>query len=108
MGKVGLALLLAVAIAVQGATRGTAVPARAQSPPPAACNGGQIAATPMQGHYTGAWHSDAVYQFNAFNTIVNLDVTINGTLDAHVEPDGSVSGTAVGQVDAPIIHDGQR
>jgi hypothetical protein len=62
----------------------------------------------MQGRYTGPWHSDGDYHFAVFNTDLDLTITIDGTLDVTVAPDGRISGVARGTVDAPIHHDGIR
>lgn len=60
----------------------------------------------MQGQYSGTWHSDGDYHFAVWNTDLRLQITIDGTLSAYVAPDGTVTGTANGSVDAPITHDG--
>jgi hypothetical protein len=62
----------------------------------------------MQGQYSGPWHSDGDYHFSAFGTDLDLKVTIDGTLALTVGPDGRVSGTATGTVDAPIYDYGRR
>jgi hypothetical protein len=82
----------------------TAPITRAQTLP---CSG-TPSTLPMQGHYTGPWHSDADYHFAVFNTDLLLHVTIDGTLDVTVAPDGSVTGTASGKVDAPIYDYGTK
>lgn len=63
---------------------------------------------PMPGQYTGSWHSNADYHFAVFNTDLDLTITIDGALHVTVTPDGRLSGTATGTVDAPIHHDGIR
>jgi hypothetical protein len=78
---------------------------RAQTAPLPTCSG-TLNTVPMQGRYTGPWHSDADYHFAVFNTDLDLTITIDGTLDVTVSPDGQVSGVAHGTVDAPIHHDG--
>jgi hypothetical protein len=60
----------------------------------------------MQGQYSGTWHSDGDYHFAVWNTDLRLQITIDGTFSAYVAPDGTVTGTANGSVDAPITHDG--
>lgn len=62
------------------------------------------APSPMQGQYSGPWHSDGDYTFSVFNTDLDLKIIIDGTLSLAVSPDGHVSGTATGTVNAPI-HD---
>jgi DNA-binding NarL/FixJ family response regulator len=62
----------------------------------------------MQGHYSGPWHSDADYHFSAFGTDIELKVTIDGTLSLDVAPDGHVTGTATGSVNAPIYDYGRQ
>jgi hypothetical protein len=84
-------------------TRSTKV--NAQTAPLPSCSG-TLTSTPTQGRYTGPWHSDADYHFAVFNTDLDLTITIDGTLDVTVTPDGRVSGVARGTVDAPIHHDG--
>ncbi|MGI8825717.1 MAG: hypothetical protein ACR2JC_08735 [Chloroflexota bacterium] len=81
--------------------------ARAQMVQPTSCTQ-QPPAYPMQGHYTGIWHSDGDYHFSVFGTDLDLKVTIDGKLDVYVAPDGSVSGSATGNVDAPITDYGHR
>ena len=66
------------------------------------------AASPMQGHYTGTWHSDGDYQFSVFNTSLDLKVTIDGTIDASVSPAGDVAGKLTGTVNAPITDYGRQ
>lgn len=78
---------------------------RAQTAPLPTCSG-TVSSAPMQGRYTGPWHSDGDYHFAVFNTDLDLTITIDGTLDVTVSPDGRVSGVARGTVDAPIHHDG--
>jgi hypothetical protein len=65
------------------------------------------APSPMQGQYTGPWHSDGDYHFSAYNTDIELKITIDGTLSLTVSPDGHVSGTATGSVQAPIYDYGR-
>lgn len=108
MGKVLTAFagvsLLGAAVIMPFSSR----PARAQSSTlPGGCSG-STPAYPMQGHYTGPWHSDGDYHFNAFGRDIDLRITIDGTIDATVTPDGRLSGTVQGKVDAPITHNGQR
>lgn len=78
----------------------------AQSAPQPSCTG-QPTAIPMQGHYTGMWHSDGDYHFAVFNTDLDLKVTLDGTLDLAVSPDGHVSGRATASVNAPITDYGR-
>jgi hypothetical protein len=120
MGKAGtLALGVAVALAafLTSTPRPTAVRAQ-QFSPSLGCNG-QLSATPMQGHYTGTWQSDGDYHFTALfpsssiapaKTVdLEMKITITqGTLDISVDGSGNVTGTAKGQVDAPIYHDGAQ
>src|SRR5947209_6503816 len=68
----------------------------------------QTTVAPMQGHYTGPWHSDGDYHFITMGYDVELKVTIDGTLDLTVSSDGHVTGTATGKVDAPVYHGGQK
>ncbi|HEX6510142.1 MAG TPA: hypothetical protein VF221_21135 [Chloroflexota bacterium] len=105
MGK-GLAVLAASAmlLAASVSPRGIEV-VRAQVLPSSSCSGVSNS-VPMGGHYTGTWHSDGDYHFAVFNTDLDLKIVIDGTLDITVGPDGQVSGTAHGSVDAPIFHDG--
>ncbi len=77
----------------------------AQTAPLPTCSG-TLSSAPMPGRYTGPWHSDGDYHFAVFNTDLDLTITIDGTLDVTVSPDGRVSGVARGTVDAPIHHDG--
>src|SRR5579872_5080402 len=105
MRKGGLATILLFGLLVPAQQQ----VARAQvvAPPSVGvCAGGPIPSTPMPGHYTGTWHSDGDYKFTAFNTVIDLQVTIDGTLDATVTADGGVTGTVTGHVDAPVTHDG--
>jgi hypothetical protein len=62
----------------------------------------------MQGRYSGTWTSDSLYHFQVFNTDLHLEIAIQGTLSAYVAPDGTVTGSATGTVDAPITHDGAK
>jgi len=62
----------------------------------------------MQGHYTGTWHSDGDYHFSAFNPDIDRKIIIDGSIDATVTPDGQISGTATGNVNGPITHDGKQ
>jgi hypothetical protein len=80
---------------------------RAQTAQLPTCSG-TVSSAPMQGRYTGAWHSNGDYHFAVFNTDLDLTITIDGTLDVTVSADGRVSGVARGSVDAPIHHDGVR
>jgi hypothetical protein len=66
------------------------------------------ALTPMQGQYSGPWHSDGDYHFSVFNTDLDLQIIIDGTLSLTVTADGHVSGTASGTVDAPIYDYGRK
>jgi hypothetical protein len=80
---------------------------RAQSSPPVSCSG-QPLSTPMQGHYTGQWHSDGDYHFYALGHDIDLKITIDGSVDALVDSSGHVTGVVQGKVDAPLTHDGQH
>lgn len=107
MGKV-LSLCGAVTLLIAGSL----VPSqwatvRAQSVPPVNCSGTPLS-TPMQGHYTGPWHSEGDYHFSAFGRDVQLHITIAGTLDVTVTADGRMVGNVHGTVDAPVTHEGQR
>jgi hypothetical protein len=62
----------------------------------------------MQGAYTGTWASDALYHFAVFGTDLHLEIQIDGKLNGTVSPNGTVTGTASGSVQAPITHDGAR
>lgn len=85
-------------------------PAVAQSATPT-CSGTALV-SPMAGHYTGPWQSTATYTFQTtFSTgpvTVTIPMTIKGTLDVTIDPNGQVSGTATGDVNAPVVHDGQQ
>jgi hypothetical protein len=100
---VALALLAGVALVP---ARSPA--ARAQAAAPAISCSGAPEPSPMQGHYTGTWHSDGLYHFNALGHDIQLTVTIDGTIDVTVTPDGQMSGTVQGNVQAPVTHEGQR
>jgi hypothetical protein len=106
MGKVAsiaaalVLLLAAVLIPIRHTTVG------AQSPPPVSCSG-QPLATPMQGHYTGQWHSEGDYHFYALGHDIDLKLTIDGTIDAEISG-GQITGTLTGNVDAPLTHEGQQ
>src|SRR5438067_13474946 len=105
MGKVYWPAALLVALLGTGSPA-PASPVSAQtSLPPCAASG---PVTPMQGHYTGQWHSNAIYHFAVFDTDLILTIVIDGTLDATVSASGRVSGSVTGRVDAPINHDGQQ
>jgi hypothetical protein len=101
-GVAALTLLLAAILAPL-----THYAVHAQSLPPVSCSG-QLLTTPMQGHYTGQWHSDGDYHFLALGHDIELKITIDGTLDVMVGADGRMTGTVQGNVDAPLTHDGQR
>jgi hypothetical protein len=95
------ALLVGLAVAPR-----TTAPAGAQTTAaPVSCSG-TFTPSPMQGQYSGTWHSDGDYHFAVWNTDLRLQITIDGTLSMYVAPDGTVTGTANGSVDAPITHDG--
>ncbi|HEX8919536.1 MAG TPA: hypothetical protein VF898_13620 [Chloroflexota bacterium] len=74
--------------------------------------------SPTQGHYTGAWQSTGDYTFDAkfpaqngspaYEKIIDLKLIIDGKLDVTVSASGAMNGTASGNVQAPIFHDGQR
>lgn len=81
--------------------------ARAQGAPDVSCDG-QSLTTPMQGHYTGTWHSDGDYHFYVFQTDLELKIILDGTFDVTVSPQGQVSGTAKGSVNAPIFDYGKQ
>lgn len=58
---------------------------------------------PMQGHYTGTWQSDGHYHFDVpYCTGLDLEISIDGTLDLTMGAGGQVAGTASGKVNAPI------
>lgn len=106
MGKVAWNLTVAALLAV--ASLLSPLPGGAsQAGPPVPCNG-QPVASPSPGHYTGSLRSDGDYHFSAFNTDIDLKITINGTVDGMVGVDGQFSGTVTGNVDAPIFHDGRQ
>ncbi|HLJ69049.1 MAG TPA: hypothetical protein VKX16_16980 [Chloroflexota bacterium] len=107
MGKVMPAILAATMLVAGAASPWRASVIRAQTAPAVSCAGAPPSA-PMQGHYTGTWHSDGDYHFNVFNTDLDLKVVIDGTLDLTMTADGRLSGTAQGKVDAPITHNGQK
>src|SRR5436305_14427475 len=79
-------------------------PARAQTSTPVSCSGTSTT-SPMQGRYTGPWHSDGDYHFT-FHELDNMDVelkiVIDGKLNVQVASDGRLSGVATGTVDAPV------
>ncbi|MGH2447247.1 MAG: hypothetical protein ACRDFS_01380 [Chloroflexota bacterium] len=87
-------------------TASAAVPAQI----PAAC--GSTDTSPMQGHYTGSWQSSANYtftgQFATFSMTIQMQVAIDGKLDITVDDGGHVTGTASGNVNAPIFRDGKQ
>jgi len=66
----------------------------------------------------GPWHSDGDYHFNAqfpaFNGYpastrdIEMKIIIDGKLDVTVNSSGQLSGTATGNVNAPIFHDGMQ
>lgn len=115
MGKVCSCLSVAVLVGA-GAIIPWRIPAtQAQTRTPAGCNS-QAIASPMQGHYTGPWHSEADYHFKVhFDQFgaappsdwdLEMKIIIDGKLDISVAPNGTASGTATGSVDAPIYHNG--
>ncbi len=104
MGKV-LSLLAACILVASAAPALTPHPAAAQSLT-LPCS--VTAATPMQGQYSGPWHSDGDYHFAVFSTDLDLKVVIDGTLSLAISSDGHVSGTASGSVNAPIYDYGRQ
>jgi hypothetical protein len=108
MGKVTtlLSILVLLVSTLAGAARSPL--ARAQTiVPPVSCSG-NAAPAPMQGHYTGPWHSEGDYHFLALGYDIDLQIIIDGTIDATVTPDGRLTGTVQGKVDAPETHGGQH
>lgn len=97
-----VSILLAVAVSPRAPRAGAQAAA-----PPASC-AGSVASTPMQGRYTGTWRSTGDYHFTTLGHDIDLQVSIEGTLDVTVDAGGQVSGTVRGTVDAPVMHDGQR
>lgn len=81
--------------------------ARAQVGSPATCSS-TVDLAPMQGHYTGPWHSDGDYNFAVFNTNLGLHIIIDGTISADVDASGRVTGSALGIVAAPVNDYGRR
>lgn len=106
MGKAASLCAVVLLVCAAVAPGRTVRVAQAQSAP-LPCNA-QPTVTPMQGHYTGPWHSDGDYHFVTMGYDVELKVTIDGTLDLTVSPDGQVTGTAVGKVDAPVYDSGRK
>lgn len=108
MGKV-ISLLAVSVLVLAGALSPwrLSMPAVRAASPSVSCAATPSTA-PMQGHFTGPWHSDGDYHFHVFNTDLDLKIIIDGTIDATVTPDGQISAIAQGKVDAPITHDGQR
>src|SRR5437588_11829668 len=106
MGKAASLCAVALLICAAIAPGRTMTLARAQSAP-LPCST-QPTASPMQGHYTGPWHSDGDYHFLTMGYDVELKVIIDGTLDLTVTPDGHVTGTATGTVNAPVYDFGQQ
>ncbi len=92
-----------LSVVVSSPARIHSVHAQGVVPPTCA---GTASASPSPGRYTGSWHSDGDYHFAVFNTDLDLKIIIDGTLDFTVGADGQVSGTASGNVNAPIYHDG--
>ena len=107
MGKPVYVLMCIALCAGVGMSPARTTMVLAQTPATATCSG-TLNTTPMQGRYTGSWHSNGDYHFAVFNTDLVLTITIDGTLDVTVSPDGRLSGVAKGTVDAPIHHDGIR
>jgi hypothetical protein len=107
MGKVASALAVAALLFAATIVPLPPLGVDAQTTTPVACSG-TAPSTPMQGHYTGPWHSTALYHFAAFGRDLQLGVTIDGTLDVTVGADGKITGTVQGKVDAPVTHEGQR
>src|SRR5579884_1285014 len=103
--SIAAAGILALAGCLVPTTRSFASPASI----PSGCSGA-VTTTPSPGLYTGTWHSDGDYhfdgQFQTFTMDVELKVTIDGTLNLTVGPNGQVSGTATGTVDAPVYREG--
>src|SRR5689334_9665552 len=87
--------------------RHTGSVAAAQSVPSLPCSA-QPTAAPMQGQYTGPWHSDGDYHFLTMGYDVELKVIIDGTLNLTVTPDGRVTGSVTGTVNAPVFDFGQQ
>ena len=81
--------------------------ARAQVSSPSTCSS-TVNLAPMQGHYSGPWHSDGDYNFAVFNTNLRLHIIINGTITADVDATGQVTGTVTGTVTAPVNDYGRR
>lgn len=111
MGKAGyrLGVLLALSglLLAAAPTGRPSTLARAEGAAPLSCSG-QGTSTPMQGHYTGTWHSDGDYHFAVYNTDLELKIIIDGRLDVNVDATGQVSGTATGSVDAPVYDYGRK
>lgn len=103
------ALLAGILLLPASSLRPASTPAISaqQTPSPGTC-AGQVVTTPMAGHYTGPWHSDGDYHFPVFGRDLDLKIIMDGTLDVTVTPDGRLTGTAQGKVNAPIYHDGQQ
>jgi hypothetical protein len=111
--------LLSVAVLVLAATvtPWKSTKTLAQTSPVVSCSN-QPTVSPMQGHYTGPWHSDGDYHFSAhfpaFNGYptstrdIEMKIIIDGKLDVSVNSSGQLSGTATGNVNAPIFHDGMQ
>lgn len=104
MGKV--VSLLAACILMASAVPGLAPHEAAAQTLTLPCS--VTAPSPMQGQYSGPWHSDGDYHFSVFSTDLDLQVIIDGTLSLTVSADGHVSGTASGNVDAPIYDYGRK
>ena len=117
MGKAGTILAVAALLLATVPAAWQFPPVRVQAAPSVSCSSQPIA-SPMQGHYTGPWHSDGDYHFQArfpaFNGFpaadvdVEMKIIVDGTLDVTVNAGGGVSGSVTGNVDAPIFHDGQQ
>lgn len=104
MGKV-LSLLVACVLVASAAPALTPHPAAAQT---LSLPCSVTPASPMQGQYSGPWHSDGDYHFAVFGTDLDLKIIIDGTLSLTISPDGQVSGTATGSVNAPIYDYGRQ
>jgi hypothetical protein len=117
MGKTCSLLAVVVLVLAATVTPWKSTKSLAQTSPVVSCSS-QPFVSLMQGHYAGPWHSDGDYHFSAnfpaFNGYpastrdIEMKIIIDGKLNVIVNSNGQLSGTATGNVNAPIFHDGMQ
>lgn len=117
MGTVRAVLIVASLLAAWFPVPRLSGVVRAQSAPSLPCTS-QPAVIPMAGHYTGPWHAEGDYTFTADfpanglypaqERVLEMKIIVDGTLDVTIDGNGQVTGTATGNVNAPIYHDGKQ